>query len=213
MALAMPKGSPQGAFTEKLFSDIFQHAGVKLEIINCTVVQCSLYIKQGLVDGDMGRTEQFGKNFPQLQKVSEPISRLEYAAYFVNDRFKVRQLEDISATKARLAIRVEDYYLKQQLSQLNSQQLSVDYVLNWIDGLNKVVKGEVDVYMGSSIMVRDLLKNAQYHTVKESQTLVTEPVYIYLNRRNSDLLDKLAVAIREIDIDQKVKQYKSEIGM
>ena len=190
--------SPVSLFHELVrdrVKEAYQRAGLNVQFIPLPNKRSLLSANNGDVDGDVGRIASIESSFPNLRRVDAKLIDLHGAAYTTRadihhydkgllDHYRigyvlgVRWAEDL--IKGREATKARDYKGLFDLLKENR----VDIVLATTASADAVIKQNTT----SDLPIRKL-----------EPVIFSEPIYHYLNKKNSAIIPRLEQAIREIN--------------
>ena len=206
MALTGVEEGSQGAIAVQKYMDhLTADLGVKIQISCMASKRAINMLKQGKLDGDVARIEKFGSLVPQLIRLAEPISRVNYYAYATDKTINVDQGWESLADQKVAHIKG----LKQIEIKLGDHGNRIP-VKSARQGLRMVAAGRADVFALTNTVVGPLLNTDEFKgkgIVALQPPLERIAIYIYVQPRHAELAKQLNEKIQASRADGSHEKY------
>jgi polar amino acid transport system substrate-binding protein len=192
-------------YYDLILKEAFRRAGLVIDIVRLPAERSLTNADQGVTDGDFVRIAGLGSIYPNLVQVDEKITDFEFVGFSRNRSIKLsgwKSLEpydvaivrgwkilEISIVGARSLVRVKD------------QKLLFTLLKN--DRADVVVYSRFEGYE----MIRQLdIRDA----VSLEPPLAIREMFLYLNRKHSDLVPVIEKKLREMKLDGSIDLIRSK---
>lgn len=172
--------------------EAFRLAGLNLAFRRLPLARLIEAANEGEVDGDLQRIGELPAQFSNLVKVPTPINRSEMAVYGVSPDLPNKSRAEI--TRMRAAIQRSVFALIK-----HTQGMSVTAAQTTIPALEMVRNGHADV----AILIRTdaevrIREAGMVDLVRWPQLWASEPLYLWLNRKNAAYVPRLNDALQRL---------------
>jgi polar amino acid transport system substrate-binding protein len=190
---------------DKILTEAFRRLGMTLKIVNLPSERALQNANQGIDDGNFVRIEGMEKMYPNLIRVPEPITTLEFSAFTKNDTIRIAGWESLAPYRVGI---------------INGWKI----VENGVAGVRSVTKvrdehalfpmllaGKIDIAVYDRRQGEYALRQLGAKGVSVAQPpLVVRPMYPYLHKRHADLVPKLDRTLKAMKKDGTVKRIVTE---
>lgn len=184
-----------------IYEEIFDRLNIDYQVVTCKATDCSLKLKQGIVDGEMVRTKMYQRILPDASIIlTESIASIKWSAFSTDKMLKLNSFEDLSELKLKIASLTGHFYVQQQLDRLASNA-TILRVIHAKVGLSKLIQGDVDVFVGEHRSSLEILSSNSMNTVFHSGVLTTQPLYTVLAKKHAALAAAITKVIRNMKHD------------
>lgn len=206
-----PSQEPQYLFYERIYTEAFKELGYRFRYKIFPSKRASLMANEGLVDGEPQRVFKYGTLYPNLIRVEEPIFTNRTLAFSTDPTILLDGLESLKDTDYRVDYQRGSVWSKEHLEPLVKPK-NLTAVTNGTQGLQKVMYGRTDIYIGLEAWTLKLLDKEEF---KESIISVAGVVgqnhsYPYLHKSHAEVARKLAKLLKEMKKNGRYKQILLE---
>ena len=195
-------------FLDIVVGEALRRAGYTLQLVQQPAERGLLNANSGIIDGDMTRIKGLDKLYPNLVRVPEKLLDWDFTA-FSKASFPMKNWQTIYDNPVSLVKGWKIYEKKLEGAR---------YVTIADDAkqmFRLLLLGRVDSVLYERWQGLALIKQLGL-AQKDFNTLILEkrPMFFYLNKRYSDLVDKIAVKLRELKSDGFYdKAYKKTLTL
>lgn len=202
----------------RIIGEALQGMGVAVAFHGYPMARRILALKAGKVDGDLGRTADFGLTHPDLVRVDMPWSEQHFVLYTANPTLHLKNLEalqnqDVVVEHRRGIVVCADMLREAKVRNLGD-------VTAERQGLHKLLAGRVDYYCDLEWSVRDALRSDEFKNaanLRKVLDLGSKPIYVYLHKRHATFAPKLAAKLKQMKesgrIERIRRQLDKELGL
>lgn len=205
LTTSLAPGSRMLRAVQYLYSQIFARIGREVELRYIPAIRSAHEANEGFVDGDFFRVGAYELRAPNLVRVREPIAEGYLNLYVARGQLmKINGIADLkpwdgdplSIGYLRGTLGVEDLDVLFALDPPHSLQ----GVTGIGRGLQMLVRGRLDVFIGPGLIVDTLITKQEYvlSGVKDAGVIASSNGHIYLHKRHAALVPLLERAIREM---------------
>ncbi len=200
-----------GVLAELIYQDAFQRLGRKLEIRYAPLRRTEVLHRNAMVDGDVGRTDAFHKQFPEMIRVPEATVSVRYSAYSLLPNIQVDGWDSLRWSSLRI-----EYLRGELLSSFRLQDIGPSAQLTQVDsltlGLRKLFAGRTDLFIGMEEGVHHVLGKLEFRGQKLHQAGFLESVdgHVYLQPKHKELAAELADVLRQMKQEGVIKRYRQQ---
>ncbi|MBT0665934.1 transporter substrate-binding domain-containing protein [Geobacter pelophilus] len=190
---------------DRILTEAFRRLGMNLKIVQLPSERALQNANQGIDDGNFVRVEGMEKMYPNLIRVPEAITTLEFTAFTKNDSIRITNWE--SLVPYRVAIVNGWKILENNIVGVKSlTKVRDEHVL-----FPLLLTGKVDIVVYDRRQGEYALKQLGAEGVRALQPpLIVKPMYPYLNKRHADLVPKLDQILKAMKKDGTVKRIVTE---
>jgi len=211
MGFPRSENSIYGQITKSIFDEVFKRIGYKLNFKSCIPENCGEYIINGNLDGELARVKGYEKLYPGLIPVQEPYISLVLGTFSNKKIIDVTNWESLKNKNYRIAF-IRGYELiATNLKRLMDENNLVP-VSNLLEGLDKVNKGEVDIFIGREKSVANEIKRSNFNISKISTIENEASLFVYLHKKHEKLAAKLSTVIKQMKEDGTLKILLSQFN-
>lgn len=190
---------------DRILTEAFKRLGMTLKVIQLPSERALQNANQGIDDGNFVRVEGMEKMYPNLIRVPEAITTLEFSAFTRDNSIKITGWESLAPY--RVAIVTGWKIVENNVTGVKSvTKVRDEHVL-----FPLLLSGKVDVVVYDRRQGEFALKQLGAKGVRIVQPpLVVRPMYPYLNKRHADLVPKLDQTLKAMKKDGTVKRIVTE---
>ena len=203
-----PDEAPVYRWGELIYAEAFKRLGVKFGFQVLPPIRASLMANAGVVDGEIGRIESYGREHPNLIRVEVSVATEKILAIVKDPAYVIEDWESLRGSTYRVEFFRGIAKTKQHLKGLvDPAQLSESS--NPVYSLNKLHYGRIDVFIGSELRLVPLLETPAVKPFKLriAGALDEVQVYPYLHKRHAALAIKLAEVLRQMKSEGLIQKY------
>ncbi len=214
LVLARPADKESG-YTRRLLQlvskDAFGQLGYDVEIRNYPPLRASHEADAGHVDGEAGRTAQYGERHPVLVRADEVVVVAGIAAFSTDPAIQLDGWDSLKDKPYRVTYRsgyeltrsrLERVVPPAQLSAAASGQL----------GMQSLALGRSDIYVDTQEFGQLMMDSMpeRYSNVRMAGWMEQLPLYFYLHQRHAALAPRLAAVLRQMRSDGALDRYAEQ---
>jgi len=201
-------GNNGDVYTGKLVALIYQEAfkrlDINLSIITCPPLNCSLMVKEKLVDGELSRSKTYQRVNPQAIRLLESAYSAKIAAYAINCGFAVKGWDSFTDTDLKVGCVIGYPYCDEQLKNRGSGLKIVKLPFRQ-SGINKLLNGDIDVLIGNGNNVDCEIRKQMLVYIKNIGVIQELPLYAYLGKKHKLLKKDLEVILKKMKSDGSIE--------
>lgn len=203
MAYPRPASDPGRIRIEPMFHQAFERSGAKLKIISCPPLTCSLYVKEGKVDGELMRARIYSQKLPNLLMVEESIHSISFTAYS-DKKLLITGIEDLVAPDIRVGYVTGIFWIESELNKLGKQS-GITKFDHWKTGVNMLIDNKIDILIGVENTVDQFLNEEPYQDIHKLIRLKHIPLYTFFQPEHHAFSLKLLEIYREMNSEGILK--------
>ena len=183
-------------FVDQLATEAFRRCGIKLVIDHLPAERALRNANKGIIDGDLMRIKGLDKIYPNLIRVPEKLVDWYFVAYS-------KKAIDLSKGWQSLANRNVAIITGWKIYEKNVPKTADLAKVRNAEQLFKLIsRNRTDVVLYNHSSGQYLLKKLGIQGITEqSPPLATKEMFIYLNKKHSRLVPKLAKALADMKAD------------
>jgi len=188
-----PYSTPGGdGFLDVIVREAFRRAGVELRLVKLPAERGLANANAGIDDGDLARIAGLEKQYPDLVRVPEKLSDIQFTA-FSKDSTIPANWPDI---RRRHVGYIRGWKIFEKAMSGSAHVTATDDA----DQLFHLLSiGRIEVALYELAFGEALLAKMSIHDVHALMPpLATRDMFMYLNRRHADLVPKIVQAIRQL---------------
>ncbi|MBV1906499.1 MAG: transporter substrate-binding domain-containing protein [Pseudomonadales bacterium] len=198
-------GEGEIAFAREILRSAFERIGYTLDVVTLPTERSLKMAENGMVDGELLRTQFIEKEYPALLRVPEHIMEYEFVVFFRKGTDIVNNWSALEGSSVGVVIGMK--FLEQMIPE-NAWPIAVknhNILFQLLDN------NRADYIVFARAIGLEYLRENNIHNVAVSdQNLAELPVYTYLNKRHTNLVPRLAQALQEIKQDGSYIKIKSD---
>ena len=196
--------------SKKILSEIGIRIGVsfKLEVLPCK--RADRYLNNGTTDGDIGRILEFGKSYPHLVRVKEPMASFPYYVYTTQKNIKIESWADLKPFDVVYVSGTT--YIEANLKQIHKK-------LHPIGSLKQAIKfiaaKRADLFISSPYEMLEFIKNGELKRlgIKVSNKPISIlSLYTYFHPRHKKLAKRYNFALKQLKKDGTYLRIVREVN-
>ncbi|WP_421316289.1 hypothetical protein [Aeromonas veronii] len=206
--------SRYGCWLYNIYSEAFSRLGYKLIYRGVPGGRAPILAEDGSVDGEIHRPLEYQQQTKTMIRVNESHFDVTIEAYVYDKRLKFNSWGDLKNDDLRIEFRRGSKRAGEVLSKLIKPSLLTD-VNTTEQGLKKLIKGRTDVFIEQTIVFdknkKELLEiSPEYEKIYSAGIIDTLKGYAYLNKKHTDLAQKLAFTLQLMKAGNKIEQLKKQ---
>jgi polar amino acid transport system substrate-binding protein len=194
----------QTGMVDLIVRQAFDRIGKNVFITHLPAERSLLNASMGINDGDLIRVEGLQKHYPDLIKVNEKLIDFEFVAFSKDSQIHIDGWHDLSRHSVGIVRGwkiLEEKAAHALLTQVDS--LALLFTL--------LEKGRADVVIYERLAGEYAMRSMTIAGVYLTATpLEIQPMYLYLHRAHSDLVDPLVSALKEMKQDGTYQRIIAE---
>lgn len=203
------KGTPLARWMALVYGEAFRRLNIPLQIYYLPTLRSSFMAESGLIDGQMYRVNEYGRQFHNQLRVDEPVISIPTAA-FVRKGESYSHFADWNSLAGRnLVVQyVRGVVMaKRRLDGLISPEYLSDVSYS-LDGLVNLKHQNSDVFVHSIIDMYHYLQKDDFHDeIVMAGVLERVELYPYVHRSHGWLAPQLAEKLLEIKQEGLLMEY------
>jgi len=189
----------------------FQKNGVKFTIKQFPKERSLYEANEGNIDGDGYRVyelqERTGGIYPNLVRVNEPYVNVYFSAFVTNPKIEINNWSDLKADYKVGIIRgnkTAELRLKEYVSEKNQ-----NIIVSHEAAFKMLSEGRVDVVVTGSLDGAKEMKG--YKNIYAKGKFEAMDIYLYLNKKHSDLIPKIEAEVRKMKKDGTIDKIEKKV--
>lgn len=190
---------------DRIMTEAFKRMGIKLKIVNLPSERAMINANEGGDDGTYSRVEGLDKQYPNLIRVSEEITRFEFVAFTRKAAFKTTGWDSLKPYNVGIItgwkILENNIVGAKSLTKVRDEQILFSLLLT----------GKVDLVVYDRQQGKVVLKQTAAEGVRALEPpLAVKGMYPYLHKRHAELVPKLEQTLRAMKKDGTFKRIVAE---
>lgn len=212
LATIAPPDNFYAKWAEAVYGKALLSLGYKLQMRRCSPTLCTQLASHGEVDGEVLRAYAYQRVAPNLVRVEESALPLTWAAFATDDSIEITSWQAARDSGLRIAFVKGLPYLEQRFNGVASGT-RVSKVGHWSVGLNKLNRGEIDVFVGADEVAGSYRQRPVYGRIHRAGTIESMPLYSYLHKKHANLAEKLARTLGEMKAQGEIEYFFQKIHL
>ena len=205
-----PPTNLDARWATEVYSTALHKLGYSLEIRRCEPMLCTLLANRGEVDGELLRAAMYQSFVPELIKLTEPGLSLTWSAYSMDKQLGLQSWQDIRDSGLRVIHLSGVPYVEKKLSG-GVVGTELTRVRHWRLGLDKLKRGEADIFVESEGVINSFLESPEYDGIYRTGVIEMMPLYLYLNKKHRHLATKLSLVLAEMEAEGQTDKIRQTI--
>jgi len=206
--------SRYGCWLYNIYQDAFSRLGYEFIYRGVPGGRAPFMAEKGDVDGEIHRPYEYQQQTKNLVRVEESPFDVTIEAYVVQPNLKFHNWRELGSSGLKVEFRRGSKRAELELKQAVAPPLLSD-VTSTEQGLKKLLRGRTHVFIEQSLVFQDvaasLIKTSDSYKLIHSAGVIDElPSYVYLNKRHTQLINDLALVIKQIKREGLIKIYKNK---
>lgn len=182
--------------------DVYNSMGMDVILEHTSMEKSLALVNKGAKDAELFRAAIVEEKYPNLIRVDEPLFIIEITAFYLKEDMFIEDWESLRDCKITHVRGVKTYEkgLEGFPSVIPSDTLEIAFTL--------LKKGRVDVVVTGKLNGLQMSKKVGMpEQLKLSKPINSVPVYHFVHKDHSDLLEPLAEQIKLSDINSYMEQF------
>lgn len=178
-----------------------------MQYTHVPAAQASAMSDNSETDGELGRTEFYGKNHPKLTRVEEPHLEVHFCVYSRHSFKGAMNWETLLQTSEGTIGHVRGVEkISSALKGLSKGRVYI--VNNTLSGLKMLAEGRLEYFIGPETDVDPILKRETFiASLHKSIPLESHRAHAYLNIRHKELAPQLSRTLQEMKAEGLLESY------
>jgi hypothetical protein len=164
------------------------------------------------VDGEIHRAADYAKVTENLIRVEESHFLASYGAYAFKPGISLNGWKSLKNTDYRVEYRRGAKQPEAALTEIIKPE-NLSNITTTEQGLKKLILGRTDIYVDTVYVVSENLSRLDStgfstHKVYQAGIMVSENTYVYMHKRHSALVPKIAKVLKEMKQEGLIEYYK-----
>jgi len=211
LAVNRPPESSWYKFWDLVYSEMFKRLDVKLKIKYFPMKRASIEADTGRVDGEALRIYSYANLHPNLVRVEEQLVSEKINAYVAKSS-EIQELKEWNSFKNTTYevnyIRGSKICEDNLTKVVDKENLST--ITTAIQGLGKLARNRIDVYVASEPSVINYLNDPKYglqSKIRKAGLMGEISLYMYVHKRYRASTPRFAEIIKRLKTEGLVEQY------
>lgn len=211
-----PENNPRTQWLIHVYRDICARMDKGFLFVDVPPNRATALVLAGEVDGELGRTYEYQREYPMLVRVAEPNNRVNFSAYAAR-----RDVVFDNWT----AVRRRGYRCEFRLGIKELEAMLADYVTEGnrssvrsvFQGLERLQLGRTDLYFDVEEAVSDFFfigdeaaRLAPQPRIREAAVVQSTTGHAYLHPSRADLAPTLSAILKQMKQNGMVERYLTE---
>ncbi len=206
----LPAGSWYVQWVTEVYEKALGKLGFTLAVRPCQPRLCTELAREGEVDGELMRAAIYQSLVPDLLRLEESWVPITWSALSNDKNLKLTSWSQVRNSGLRIEYLDGLPYLDSHLAP-TSPATQVAKVGHWTIGLKRLVRGEVDVYIGSDEILGAYLDHPDYKGLYRAGVIERLQLYVYLNKKHEKLAGDLSSVLTEMQADGVIARISSAV--
>ncbi len=201
--------TPLGRLMALAYREAFRQVDLELEMRNMPGLRASAEAEAGKVDGEAGRSREYGELHPTLVRVEEPFFKAATSAFTISPDLKLNGWDSLKGKNLRVEYRAGYPLLRMRLEPIVAKPL-LSVINDGHKGLKKLALGRSDVYVDLDDAILPLLQTEEFKHdgIRIAGPMESTPIHIYLNARHADLAPRLSAVFKAMKSSGIIDQLR-----
>lgn len=193
-----------GKVIQLFYSEVFSRLGLldEITIEYYPFNRLEMMLSEGLLDGDLARTSEYGALHPDFIQISEAAFIINLAAFSWNNTLQITSWDDLRDGDYTI-----DCMVGNNLCELYLPKGSYEEISHWRQAIDRLLRKRTDIYIIIQETVEHVIdtENIELYNVG---IISSEPAHMYLHSRNKELVTPITNMIWKMKhegYDQKCK--------
>ncbi len=210
-ASVVPDNSYLARWYRLVYGEAFKRLDMEMEFIKYPMNRAPYLVTTGRADALPARVHDFNAGNPNLLRVDEPLFDLVFSAYTTDRNLRLDGLDDLMDKSLLVSYRLGVKKCEQMLSAVVNPD-KLETVVEDANGLNMLLKGRVDIYVGIETLVEPLLKTDAFlgAPIYKAGVLAKVPNHTFLNKKHKELVPKLESVFKAMKKEGLFAKYSAQ---
>jgi len=210
---SFPESNPLTKWHISIYKEALSRLNINLIFLDVPAKRAKAYVKNGTVDGDLGRIYTFNENIKNIVRVEEHNHIVSWSAYSTNPNMNFIGWNSLKDTDIKVEYRRGVKMCENKLPKIiNSNNLSE---INTIEqGLNKLILGRTDLFIGVDDVINKYINekgiNKEKTIIYNVGNMQTITGHAWLNKKHSYLAVELSKVIKDMKNEGLFTKYLKE---
>lgn len=191
---APPHSRPDDSgFEDRIMHEACRRLGLDLRIVRLPSERALKSANDGVEDGNFVRVSGISLKYPNLLMVPEPMSEFPFTVFTRDPDFKSASWDDLRSRNVASVIgwKLVDKHLAGSAGYTQVRDEEALFAL--------LAKGRVEAVVSGLFTGQEVVRRNGYQGVRPVlPSLANPPMYVYLHRRNAELVPRLAEVLRQM---------------
>ena len=211
-----PEFNPRTQWLIRLYTEALRRMAIQFEFLDVPGNRATALSSAGAVDGELGRTYEFGALYPTLVRVEEPNNDVLFSAYATRPLPQVHDWDDVRRSQLLISYRAGIKEIESKLED-PAYRARVTAVREIGSGLGMLQRGRADLFLDVQEAVEDYLACPQSRKALDPRpwpqlvcVLQRTTGHAYLYQRNRALEPELSAILKQLKDDGTSARYLKE---
>lgn len=206
------RNSFYGRWLFLIYTEAFRRLGYDFQYDGYPGARAPVMAENGDVDGEIYRSADYAKVTKNLIRVGEPHFLASYGAYAVKPGITLDGWKSLKKTDYRVEYRRGSKQPEAALTAIIKPE-NLSSITTAEQGLKKLIAGRTDVYVDTVYVVAETqsrLNSTGFpaNKVYQAGIMVSENTYVYMHKKHSALVPKIAKVLKEMKQEGLIEHYK-----
>lgn len=210
------EAAPEGYFARLatlIHTEAFKRVGRSIRFDFVPLARQRVLIDSGAIDADGGRIHEFGAAHPNLVRVEESHTDLNFALYAAKPGLRLQNLEQLKSNELRVEYRLGILLCEQALTPVLAPQ-RLTTTSSEEQGVQKLLFDRTDLYCDLDMAVRRVSNLPEFRDrppVHKAYSFGPVPIHMYLHSKHAELAPRLAIAIKQMKAEGLIDAYRRQV--
>lgn len=196
-----------------IYSEAFKRMGVPFDFDYATLKRRALLADDGGIGGEPARVYEYGSSHPNLVRVEESVTELNFVLYTANPALHLQSLEELRNSDLLVEYRRGIGLCENTLKQLLPRERI--YELPTVEqGVKKLLAGRSDLYCDIDVFVREHMQSPEFKGISKVRKVLdlgtSVPTYPYLHKKYAELAPRLAATLKQMKAEGLIEAYRNQ---
>lgn len=210
------EAAPDGYFSRfatLIYTEAFKRLGMSIRLDYLPLARQRVLLDSGAIDADGGRIYEFGATHPNLVRVEESHTDLNFALYATKPGLRLQSLEQLRSNELLVEYRRGILFCEKALTpMLTPARLST--ISSEEQGVQKLLLGRTDLYCDLDMAVRRVSNLPEFKDrpqVYKAFAFGAIPIHMYLHGKHAELAPRLAIVIKQMKAEGLIDVYRRQV--
>lgn len=201
-----------GRWLSLIYTEAFRRLGYDFQYDSYPGARAPIMAENGDADGEIHRAADYSAITKNLIRVEEPSFSASYGAYAVRPGINLNGWGSLKHTDYKVEYRRGAKLPEAALTEIVKPE-NLTVITTTEQGLKKLISGRTDIYVDTVYVVIETqrrLKSTDFAASKVYQAGIMVKVnsYVYMHKKHSALVPKIAKVLREMKQEGLIEHYK-----
>lgn len=213
-----PRSDPITQWLILIYTEALKRMDIEFAFKDVPPKRASVYSDAGVVDGELGRANTYNETHPNVIRVEEHNSLVNFSAFASNPMINLRGWESFQVTTYLVEYRLGIAVCEAQLPRVvPTNRLSTITTVH--QGIQKLLNGRTEVYVDVEAFVMEYLKSEKFQKISMGRKIYKAGVmqqttgHAFLHKKHRALVPKLSAILHQMKNEGLFEAYRNQVGL